>query len=58
MENGTGESPSHCLNLASKDLDHLDSVAQLYFSTRENDEETVDSVYDSGSSGDDYGRPQ
>jgi len=46
---------SHFLNLESEDLDRLESLADSYFSTRENEEETSDSDSDS-SSGDNIRR--
>ena len=49
MECDTDE--SHFLNLESEDLDRLESLADSYFSTQENEEETSDS--DSNSSSDD-----
>ena len=47
MECDTDE--SHFLNLESEDLDHLESFADSYFITRENEEETSDSDSDSSS---------
>ena len=47
MECDTDE--SHFLNLESEDLDRLESLADSYFSTRENEEETSDSDSDSSS---------
>lgn len=41
------------LNLQSEDLDHLESLADSYFSTRENEEETSDSNSDSSSDDED-----
>ena len=51
MECDTDE--SHFLNLESEDLDRLESLADSYFSTRENEEETSDSDSDSSSDDED-----
>ena len=40
---------SHFLNLESEDLDHLESLADSYFNTQENEEEISDSDSDSSS---------
>ena len=42
-----------CLNLDSTDLDRLGSLADSYFSNRENDEEAFDSASDSSSDNED-----
>ena len=47
MECDTDE--SNFLNLESEDLDRLESLADSYFCTRENEEETSDSDSDSKS---------
>ena len=51
MECDTEE--SHFLNLQSEDLDRLESLADSYFSTRENEEEISDSDSDSSSDDED-----
>ena len=51
MECDTDE--SHFLNLESEDLDRLESLADSYFSTQENEEETSDSDSDSSSDDED-----
>ena len=52
-------SESHCLNLASEDLHRLESVAEIYFSARENEEDDVDSASDfSGSDDEDNLDPE
>lgn len=53
MECDTEE--SHFLNLHSEDLDGLESLADSYFSTWENEEETSDSDSDSSSDDEDDG---
>ena len=47
MEYSTGD--LQCLNLDSTDLDRLASLADSYFSNRENEEEAFDSASDSSS---------
>lgn len=42
-----------CLNLDSTDLDRLASLADSYFSNRENEEEAFDSASDSSSDDED-----
>ena len=51
MEYSTGE--LQCLNLDSTDLDRFASLADSYFSNRENEEEAFDSGSDSSSDDDD-----
>jgi len=51
MECGTDESV--CLNLESEDLDRLGNLTNLYFSARENEEESFDSDSDNSSSDED-----
>ena len=48
MERGDNE--YRCLSLSSGDLQPLQSVSEVYFTARENDEETVDSDSESSSS--------
>jgi hypothetical protein len=47
---------SHCLHFTTEDLDQLESVEEMYFKTREIEEEDKDDDYsDSNSSSDDEG---
>ena len=45
-----GDNEYQCLILSSGDLQLLQSVSEVYFTARENDEETVDSDSESSSS--------